>query len=130
MPSLERINSSDLSDNNKELEDGDSKNLIKMNSKRKRTAGLLVRNVGAASQRSYMSAGIGKPSFVHALIVIFLEFFAWGLLTTRVITVLNKTFPDSTFLANGLIHGLKGILSFLSAPLIGALSDIYGRKVF
>ncbi len=76
------------------------------------------------------SSGIGKPSFVHALIVIFLEFFAWGLLTDRVITVLNKTFPDSTFLANGLIQGLKGILSFLSAPLIGALTDIYGRKVF
>jgi MFS family permease len=47
-----------------------------------------------------------------------------------IIKVLNETFPDSTFLANGLIHGLKGILSFLSAPLIGAMSDIWGRKVF
>jgi MFS family permease len=44
--------------------------------------------------------------------------------------VLNETFPNSTFLANGLIHGVKGILSFLSAPLIGAMSDIWGRKVF
>jgi hypothetical protein len=33
------------------------------------------------------SSGIGKPSFVHVLIVIFLEFFAWGLLTDQVITV-------------------------------------------
>ncbi|KXJ19279.1 hippocampus abundant transcript 1 protein [Exaiptasia diaphana] len=31
---------------------------------------------------------------------------------------------------NGLIHGIKGILSFLSAPLLGALSDVWGRKSF
>ena len=46
------------------------------------------------------------------------------------ITVLNHTFPDHTFLMNGLIMGIKGLLSFLSAPLIGALSDIWGRKFF
>ena len=46
------------------------------------------------------------------------------------ITVLNETFPDHTFLMNGLIMGIKGLLSFLSAPLIGALSDIWGRKFF
>lgn len=101
-----------------------------MKPNRKRAVNLLVRTVGAPIQKSYISSGIGKPSFIHALIVIFLEFFAWGLLTDRVINVLNETFPDSTFLANGLIHGLKGILSFLSAPLIGALSDIWGRKIF
>lgn len=44
--------------------------------------------------------------------------------------VLNKTFPDHTFLMNGLVMGIKGILSFLSAPLIGALSDVWGRKFF
>lgn len=31
---------------------------------------------------------------------------------------------------NGLVMGIKGILSFLSAPLIGALSDVWGRKFF
>merc|ERR1719291_1593630 len=31
---------------------------------------------------------------------------------------------------NGIIMGVKGFLSFLSAPLIGALSDVYGRKLF
>lgn len=31
---------------------------------------------------------------------------------------------------NGLIQGVKGLLSFLSAPLIGALSDVWGRKSF
>lgn len=44
--------------------------------------------------------------------------------------VLNKTFPDHTLLMNGLVMGIKGILSFLSAPLIGALSDVWGRKFF
>ena len=32
-------------------------------------------------------SGIGEPSLYHALVVIFLEFFAWGLLTTPMITV-------------------------------------------
>uniref|UniRef100_A0A672KKQ2 Hippocampus abundant transcript 1 protein-like n=1 Tax=Sinocyclocheilus grahami TaxID=75366 RepID=A0A672KKQ2_SINGR len=45
-------------------------------------------------------------------------------------TVLHQTFPQHTFLMNGLIHGVKGLLSFLSAPLIGALSDVWGRKSF
>ncbi|KAK6460479.1 hippocampus abundant mRNA 1 protein-like isoform X1 [Huso huso] len=44
--------------------------------------------------------------------------------------VLRQTFPQHTFLMNGLIHGVKGLLSFLSAPLIGALSDVWGRKSF
>jgi MFS family permease len=76
------------------------------------------------------SSGFGEPSIYHALVVIFLEFFAWGLLTSPMITVLNQTFPENTFLMNGLIVGIKGILSFLSAPLVGALSDIWGRKFF
>ncbi|KAH8345767.1 hypothetical protein KR067_003528 [Drosophila pandora] len=76
------------------------------------------------------SSGIGEPSVHHALVVIFLEFFAWGLLTMPLISTLNQTFPDHTFLMNGLVMGIKGILSFLAAPLIGALSDIWGRKFF
>lgn len=132
MQDFDRVNSSDIdSDSGETDENMDAEKIVKnMKTKRKRAVNLLVRSVGAPIQKSYMSAGIGKPSFVHALIVIFLEFFAWGLLTDRVINVLNDTFPDSTFLANGLIQGLKGILSFLSAPLIGAMTDIYGRKVF
>uniref|UniRef100_A0A0X3PY14 Major facilitator superfamily (MFS) profile domain-containing protein n=2 Tax=Diphyllobothriidae TaxID=28843 RepID=A0A0X3PY14_SCHSO len=34
------------------------------------------------------------------------------------------------FLMNGIIQGIKGFLSFLSAPLIGSMSDIFGRKPF
>ncbi|XP_039744418.1 hippocampus abundant transcript-like protein 1 isoform X2 [Pteropus medius] len=45
-------------------------------------------------------------------------------------SVLHETFPQHTFLMNGLIQGVKGLLSFLSAPLIGALSDVWGRKPF
>ncbi|CAI4232739.1 unnamed protein product [Auanema sp. JU1783] len=66
----------------------------------------------------------------HALVVIFLEYFAWGLLTVPIINVLAETFPTNKFLMNGLVLGIKGILSFLSAPLVGALSDVWGRKVF
>ena len=46
------------------------------------------------------------------------------------VNVFFQTFPDHTFLMNGLIVGIKGFLSFLSAPLVGALSDIWGRKFF
>ncbi|MFT7801634.1 hippocampus abundant transcript 1 protein-like isoform X2, partial [Arapaima gigas] len=74
--------------------------------------------------------GIGSPSVYHALVIIFLEFFAWGLLTAPTLVVLHATFPKHTFLMNGLIQGVKGLLSFLSAPLIGALSDVWGRKSF
>uniref|UniRef100_A0AAZ3QI43 Major facilitator superfamily (MFS) profile domain-containing protein n=1 Tax=Oncorhynchus tshawytscha TaxID=74940 RepID=A0AAZ3QI43_ONCTS len=70
------------------------------------------------------------PSVSHAVVVIFLEFFAWGLLTTPMLTVLHETFPQHTFLMNGLIQGVKGLLSFMSAPLIGALSDVWGRRSF
>lgn len=75
------------------------------------------------------TSGIGKPSVGHILVVVFLEYFAWGLLTMPMIATLKETFPGHTFLMNGLVMGVKGILSFLSSPLIGALSDIYGRKV-
>ncbi|XP_071436786.1 hippocampus abundant transcript-like protein 1 isoform X1 [Pithys albifrons albifrons] len=81
--------------------------------------------VGGGAQQ-----GVGRPSVYHAVVVIFLEFFAWGLLTTPMLTVLHETFPHHTFLMNGLIQGVKGFLSFLSAPLIGALSDAWGRKSF
>lgn len=64
----------------------------------------------------------------HAVVVVFLEFFSWGLLTTPMLKVLHETFPQHTFLMNGLVQGVKGFLSFLSAPLIGALSDVWGRK--
>ncbi|KAL2092875.1 hypothetical protein ACEWY4_012673 [Coilia grayii] len=72
----------------------------------------------------------GRAKVSHAVVVIFLEFFAWGLLTTPMLTVLHETFPSHTFLMNGLIQGVKGLLSFMSAPLIGALSDVWGRKSF
>ncbi|XP_062854373.1 hippocampus abundant transcript-like protein 1 [Trichomycterus rosablanca] len=86
---------------------------------------MLVRNSGDAGTRS-----IGRAKVAHAVVVIFLEFFSWGLLTTPMLTVLHETFPQHTFLINGLIQGVKGLLSFLSAPLIGALSDVWGRKSF
>nr|XP_008255027.1 hippocampus abundant transcript-like protein 1 isoform X2 [Oryctolagus cuniculus] len=88
------------------------------------------KRAGAQAAGGGWLQGFGRPSVYHAAIVIFLEFFAWGLLTTPMLTVLHETFPQHTFLMNGLIQGVKGLLSFLSAPLIGALSDVWGRKPF
>ncbi|XP_054709871.1 hippocampus abundant transcript 1 protein-like [Uloborus diversus] len=96
----------------------------------KKVAGIILRSRKTIMKDGFISSGIGEPSIYHALVVIFLEFFAWGLLTAPMITVLNETFPSHTFLMNGLIVGIKGLLSFLSAPLIGALSDVWGRKLF
>lgn len=95
----------------------------------RKVVGLIIRSRKNIKE-GVVSSGIGEPSLYHALVVIFLEFFAWGLLTFPMITVLNETFPNYTFLMNGLIMGIKGFLSFLSAPLIGALSDVWGRKFF
>ncbi|XP_067268932.1 hippocampus abundant transcript 1 protein isoform X2 [Pseudorasbora parva] len=78
----------------------------------------------------HIRRSVGQARVAHAVVVIFLEFFSWGLLTTPMLTVLHKTFPQHTFLMNGLIQGVKGLLSFMSAPLIGALSDVWGRKSF
>ncbi|XP_060265567.1 hippocampus abundant transcript-like protein 1 isoform X4 [Ovis aries] len=88
------------------------------------------KRAGSRAAGSNSLQGFGRPSVYHAAVVIFLEFFAWGLLTTSMLTVLHETFPQHTFLMNGLIQGVKGLLSFLSAPLIGALSDVWGRKPF
>ncbi|XP_023325863.1 hippocampus abundant transcript 1 protein [Eurytemora carolleeae] len=106
--------------------------MIKIPSKMgKKVVGLIMRVPKSKKMEGVVtSGGLGEASIHHALVVIFLEFFAWGLLTSPMITVLNETFPDHTFLMNGLIMGIKGLLSFLSAPLIGALSDIWGRKFF
>jgi len=71
-----------------------------------------------------------KASTWHAVTAVFLQFFAWGLITAPVISILNRTFGENAMLMNGIIMGVKGFLSFLSAPLIGSLSDIWGRKIF
>ncbi|XP_064477025.1 hippocampus abundant transcript 1 protein-like [Ornithodoros turicata] len=96
----------------------------------RKVATMIIRSRKSIMKDGFITSGFGEPSVYHAVVVIFLEFFSWGLLTTPMITVLNETFPNHTFLMNGLIMGIKGFLSFLSAPLVGALSDVWGRKLF
>ncbi|CAL9682021.1 unnamed protein product [Knipowitschia caucasica] len=91
---------------------------------------VLVKKLNLREESTFGYHGYGRPSVYHAIVVIFFEFFAWGLLTTPMLTVLHETFPQHTFLMNGLIQGVKGLLSFLSAPLIGSLSDVWGRRTF
>ena len=72
-----------------------------------------------------------KPSVNHVTVVIFLEFFAWGLVTTVLPEAIKEAFGTSQmWLVLGLTQGVKGLLAFLSAPVLGALSDRYGRKAF
>ena len=48
--------------------------------------------------------------------------------TTRSLIVI--LFQSKALMMNGVIMAVKGGLSFLSAPLIGSLSDVWGRKLF
>jgi hypothetical protein len=43
----------------------------------------------------FQNSGVSQPSVYHALIVIFLEFFAWGLLTNPMIMVIFYTLPTA-----------------------------------
>merc|ERR1719331_3668393 len=77
-----------------------------------------------------MACSLRKPATWHAVVAVFLQFFSWGVITAPMIKILNSEFGHNALLLNGIIMGVKGFLSFLSAPLIGALSDVYGRKLF
>eukprot|EP00041_Stephanoeca_diplocostata_P014207 m.255952 g.255952 ORF g.255952 m.255952 type:complete len:245 (-) comp19623_c0_seq29:1243-1977(-) len=71
-----------------------------------------------------------KPSVNHVTVVIFLEFFTWGLVATILPEAIENYFgEDRMWLVVGLMQGIKGFLAFLMAPMIGALSDIWGRKM-
>eukprot|EP00055_Hartaetosiga_balthica_P010706 m.46556 g.46556 ORF g.46556 m.46556 type:complete len:533 (+) comp7276_c0_seq1:62-1660(+) len=73
-----------------------------------------------------------SSTYVNAItVVIFLEFFSWGLVTTILPEIFSNFFgPESKWIVLGLTQGLKGFLSFLSAPIIGSMSDSSGRKLF
>ncbi|XP_034658589.1 hippocampus abundant transcript-like protein 1 [Drosophila subobscura] len=73
-------------------------------------------------------SGFGQPSVSHALIVTFVHYFSWGLLTVPSMVKLSETFAERAFLMDGLIYGIRGTLAFIVAPLMGAVSDIWGRK--
>ncbi|KAM6363649.1 hippocampus abundant transcript-like protein 1 isoform 5-T6 [Pluvialis apricaria] len=95
---------------------------------------MLVKRVGLTAGGGGTQQGIGRPSVYHAVVVIFLEFFAWGLLTTPMLTVLHETFSHHTFLMNGLIQGVKVSATFaaslVTSPAIGAyLSASYGDNL-
>jgi len=51
-------------------------------------------------------------------------------MTAPMIHTLRVNFQSQALIMNGVIMGVKGFLSFLSAPLIGSLSDVCGRKMF
>ncbi|EDW95154.2 uncharacterized protein Dyak_GE19691 [Drosophila yakuba] len=73
--------------------------------------------------------GIGKASVWHAVIVTFMHYFSWGLLTVPFIEKLSLSFGNHVLLADGLVYGVRGILGFVTTPVMGAISDFRGRKV-
>ncbi|XP_044317473.1 hippocampus abundant transcript 1 protein [Drosophila rhopaloa] len=74
-------------------------------------------------------SGIGAPSVWHAVIVTFLHYFSWALLTIPYMEILSKYFGNGVLLVDGLVYGVRGIVSFVSTPVMGAISDFRGRKV-
>ncbi|XP_036672232.2 hippocampus abundant transcript 1 protein-like [Drosophila suzukii] len=75
------------------------------------------------------SSGIGKASVWHAVIVTFMHYFAWGLLTVPFIEKITEYFGNHVLLVDGLVYGARGILGFVTTPVMGAISDFRGRKV-
>ncbi|KAH8293964.1 hypothetical protein KR054_007055, partial [Drosophila jambulina] len=73
--------------------------------------------------------GLGVASIWHAVIVTFLHYFSWGLLTMPYVGKLSESFGDRAILADGLVYGVRALFAFGAAPLMGALSDCQGRKV-
>ncbi|XP_016997113.2 hippocampus abundant transcript 1 protein [Drosophila takahashii] len=74
-------------------------------------------------------SGIGKASVWHAVIVTFTHYFAWGLLIVPFIEKLSVSFGNRVLLVDGLVYGVRGILGFVTTPVMGAISDFRGRKV-
>nr|NP_649236.1 uncharacterized protein Dmel_CG18281 [Drosophila melanogaster]AAF51615.1 uncharacterized protein Dmel_CG18281 [Drosophila melanogaster] len=74
-------------------------------------------------------SGIGKASVWHAVIVTFMHYFSWGLLTVPFIEKLSGSFGNRVLLVDGLVYGVRGILGFVTTPVMGAISDFHGRKV-
>ncbi|XP_017080860.1 hippocampus abundant transcript 1 protein [Drosophila eugracilis] len=74
-------------------------------------------------------SGFGKASVWHAVIVTFLHFFSWGLLTVPFIDKISGYFGNQALLVDGLVYGGRGLLGFVSTPVMGAISDFRGRKV-
>uniref|UniRef100_A0A0N4ZE98 MFS domain-containing protein n=1 Tax=Parastrongyloides trichosuri TaxID=131310 RepID=A0A0N4ZE98_PARTI len=71
-----------------------------------------------------------RPRLIYVMIVIFLEYFSWGLITMPTITFISRYYGRYTFIMNGLALGSKGFISFVTAPILGRLTDLYGRKPY
>ncbi|XP_052848764.1 LOW QUALITY PROTEIN: hippocampus abundant transcript 1 protein-like [Drosophila gunungcola] len=84
--------------------------------------GHLIKTLGKRS-------GIGEPSVWHAVIVTFMHYFAWGLLTVPFIEKLSRSFGYRVLLVDGLVNGVRGTVAFVSAPIMGSISDSRGRKL-
>ena len=113
--------------------------LVRAQSERERERKRERERESEREKRGKRRARSGKPQSaqlhtrVYSSINVFLLFdsSARGLVTTILPEVLRKGVGTGrVWLALGLMQGIKGFLAFLMAPLIGALSDTWGRKPF
>jgi DHA1 family tetracycline resistance protein-like MFS transporter len=71
------------------------------------------------------------PTSPFLLVTVFVDILGLGLIVPiapRLITGLGGGGLSSGFLAYGLLGTSFGLLQFLCAPLLGSLSDRYGRR--
>ena len=71
---------------------------------------------------------VNKNKFALILPVLFYEYLALSMTKSVVPGMIISTFGDWSYLAVGIIETSKGVFSFISAPLIGKLSDQIGRR--
>ena len=69
-----------------------------------------------------------KLDFTRILPVLFFEYLALCLGRALIPKLIVEEFGNYSYLALGLLETVKGLLAFVSSPLIGKLSDIIGRK--
>lgn len=69
-------------------------------------------------------------SYHFILPVLFLEYLSLSLTRSILPSLILNEFGGNSYLLIGLSESVKGLLSFLFCPLIGKLSDSFGRKYF
>mmetsp|Transcript_17238 Transcript_17238/g.34306 ORF Transcript_17238/g.34306 Transcript_17238/m.34306 type:complete len:603 (+) Transcript_17238:134-1942(+) len=70
-----------------------------------------------------------SPSrYLYILPVLFLEFLALSLTRPIIPYLLLAAYPTTLYLVMGCADAIRGLLSFVSGPLIGKLSDATGRR--
>ena len=69
-----------------------------------------------------------QPHWYAVVPVLFLDFLVMALPGGILPIMLNDHYGPRSYVIVGYAQSLKGMLAFIAAPAIGALSDVVGRK--